>query len=110
MAFGRNFPGGGQDPLFAPYFATATVLNLLPAALAVVRRPAQLVALVKPQFEVGRRRLKKGIVRDEAVHREACDAAADTVAGLGWRVLDIIASPVLGGDGNREFLLGGRRA
>jgi hypothetical protein len=37
MAFGRNFPGGGQDPLFAPYFATATVLNLLPAALAQPR-------------------------------------------------------------------------
>jgi 23S rRNA (cytidine1920-2'-O)/16S rRNA (cytidine1409-2'-O)-methyltransferase len=80
--------------------------KVLPAAIALVGRPAQLVALIKPQFEAGQRHLKKGIVRDEAVQREVCGAVAATVAALGCRVLDIIPSPVLGGDGNREFLLG----
>jgi len=80
--------------------------RVLPAALALVRRPAQLVALIKPQFEAGRRYLKKGIVRDEAVHREVCEAVVATVARLDWSVSGVIPSPVHGGDGNHEFLLG----
>jgi len=80
-------------------------LALLPA-LALARPPAQLVALVKPQFEAGRAHLKKGIVRDPQVHQAVCDDIAAFVAGLGWKVLGVIPSPVTGGDGNREFLLG----
>jgi 23S rRNA (cytidine1920-2'-O)/16S rRNA (cytidine1409-2'-O)-methyltransferase len=80
--------------------------NVLPAALALAAKPGELVALIKPQFEVGRRRLKKGIVRDAQVHAAVCDDIAAFVAGLGWIVVDIIPSPILGGDGNREFLLG----
>jgi len=68
--------------------------------------PAQLVALVKPQFEAGRRHLKKGIVRDASVQRAACDAVAAAVTALDWRVLGVIASPLRGRDGNCEFLLG----
>jgi 23S rRNA (cytidine1920-2'-O)/16S rRNA (cytidine1409-2'-O)-methyltransferase len=81
----------------------------LPAALKFSRAPAELVALIKPQFEAGRRSLKKGIVRDEAVHARVCARIADCVASLGWTVRDILPSPVPGREGNREFLLGARR-
>ncbi len=65
-----------------------------------------LIALIKPQFEAGRSHLKKGIVRDEAVRQTACDEVAAAARSLGWRVLGVIPSPLPGGDGNREFLLG----
>jgi 23S rRNA (cytidine1920-2'-O)/16S rRNA (cytidine1409-2'-O)-methyltransferase len=78
----------------------------LPAALALAGEGAELVALVKPQFEVGRERVGKGgLVRDEAAR---AGALADVVAWLesiDWRVLATADSPVTGGDGNREFLL-----
>jgi 23S rRNA (cytidine1920-2'-O)/16S rRNA (cytidine1409-2'-O)-methyltransferase len=79
---------------------------VLPPALALARKPAQLVALIKPQFEAGRAALKKGIVRDPAAHQAVCDDISAFVAGLGWQVLGVIPSPVAGGDGNREFLIG----
>ena len=79
---------------------------VLPAALALAESPAQLVVLIKPQFEAGRAALKKGIVRDAAVHVAVCDDIAAFVASLGWRVAGIIPSPIAGGDGNAEFLLG----
>ena len=63
---------------------------VLPAALAFVRPPARLVALIKPQFEAGRSSLKKGIVRDPAVHVQVCDEIAGVVRSLGWRVRDVI--------------------
>ena len=72
----------------------------------LAKPPAQLVALIKPQFEAGRAALKKGIVRDAAVHAAVCDDIAAFVAALGWRVLGVIPSPIAGGDGNAEFLLG----
>ena len=82
---------------------------VLPAALALVQPPAQLVALIKPQFEAGRSALKKGVVRDPQVHAAVCDDIAALVATLGWRIAGIIPSPIAGGDGNHEFLLGASR-
>jgi len=79
---------------------------VLPAALALAKTPAQLIALIKPQFEAGRAALKKGVVRDPAVHAAVCDDIATFVAALGWRVIGVIPSPIAGGDGNAEFLLG----
>ena len=81
---------------------------VLPPVLALMRTPAWLVALIKPQFEAGRRALKKGIVRDPQIHAAVCDDIAAIVAGLGWTVSGICPSPIAGG--NREFLLGARRA
>jgi 23S rRNA (cytidine1920-2'-O)/16S rRNA (cytidine1409-2'-O)-methyltransferase len=78
----------------------------LPPALALAKPPAQLIALIKPQFEAGRAQAKKGIVRDPAVHAAVCHDISAFVASLGWRVLGIIPSPIAGGDGNAEFLLG----
>ena len=97
-----------------PSFVTVDVsfisLKLvLPAALKLVAHRTQVVSLIKPQFEAGPARVKKGIVRDAAVHAEVCDDIAAFVASLGWRVIGIIPSPIEGGDGNAEFLLGAVR-
>jgi 23S rRNA (cytidine1920-2'-O)/16S rRNA (cytidine1409-2'-O)-methyltransferase len=65
-----------------------------------------LIALIKPQFEAGRAAVKKGIVRDAAVHAAVSSEVSTFVASLGWRALGVIPSPIQGGDGNTEFLLG----
>jgi 23S rRNA (cytidine1920-2'-O)/16S rRNA (cytidine1409-2'-O)-methyltransferase len=82
---------------------------VLPAAFALCAPAAELVALVKPQFEAGRAQLKKGIVRDENVRQAACAEIARFIAAEGWRVIGAIESPLAGGAGNREFLIGARR-
>jgi 23S rRNA (cytidine1920-2'-O)/16S rRNA (cytidine1409-2'-O)-methyltransferase len=79
---------------------------VLPAALALAAPAAQLVALIKPQFEAGPEHNKKGIVRDSTVQQAVCADVKALVASLGWKVLGISPSPIEGGDGNREFLLG----
>ncbi|MGU3493278.1 TlyA family RNA methyltransferase [Xanthobacteraceae bacterium A53D] len=84
----------------------------LPPALAFARPGAELVALVKPQFEAGPEAVKKGrgVVRDEAVHEAVCARVRGEVEALGWQVMGIVPSPIEGGDGNREFLLGAVRS
>jgi 23S rRNA (cytidine1920-2'-O)/16S rRNA (cytidine1409-2'-O)-methyltransferase len=82
---------------------------VLAPAIALLKGPAQLVALIKPQFEAGAGTVKKGIVRDPAIHAAVCDDIAKFVVSVGWRVLGIIPSPIEGGDGNAEFLLGAAR-
>lgn len=79
---------------------------VLPGALALARKPAHLVALIKPQFEAGRERVKKGVVRDAAVRQAVCEDISNFIVSLGWRVVGLIPSPIAGGDGNVEFLLG----
>jgi 23S rRNA (cytidine1920-2'-O)/16S rRNA (cytidine1409-2'-O)-methyltransferase len=81
--------------------------TVLPAALGLARPGARLVALIKPQFEVGPKRVGKGgIVRDPALHKEACDGVAGWLGDeMGWTVLGLIESPVTGADGNKEFLI-----
>jgi 23S rRNA (cytidine1920-2'-O)/16S rRNA (cytidine1409-2'-O)-methyltransferase len=81
---------------------------VLPPALALARPPARLIALIKPQFEAGRSQVRKGIVRDAGIHAAVGEDLAHTVAALGWSVLGLMASPILGRDGNREFLLGAK--
>jgi 23S rRNA (cytidine1920-2'-O)/16S rRNA (cytidine1409-2'-O)-methyltransferase len=83
--------------------------KVLPPALALVRFPASLISLIKPQFEAGRRALKKGIVRDESAQRAVCAEIAALVRSLGWEVCGIMPSPIAGRDGNREFLLAASR-
>jgi 23S rRNA (cytidine1920-2'-O)/16S rRNA (cytidine1409-2'-O)-methyltransferase len=81
----------------------------LPAALALAAPRAELVALIKPQFEAPRRHRKRGVVRDAAVHGAVCAEIEAFVASLGWTGIATLPSPIEGGDGNREFLLGARR-
>ena len=85
--------------------------TVLPAPLALAAEEAELVALVKPQFEAGRERVGKGgVVRDPTIHHEVCERAAGWVAAQpGWTVVGVVESPVLGPEGNREFLLYARR-
>ncbi|MGK9166578.1 TlyA family RNA methyltransferase [Inquilinus limosus] len=84
--------------------------TVLPAPLALAAPGAWLVALIKPQFEVGPDRVGKGgVVRDPDLHREVCDRIAAWLAARpGWRVLGVTESPITGPEGNVEFLIGGR--
>ncbi|MCA1910034.1 MAG: TlyA family RNA methyltransferase [Magnetospirillum sp.] len=84
---------------------------VLPAALALAAPDAVLVALIKPQFEVGKGRVGKGgVVREPELHAEVCDRI---VAWLptqpGWRVEGLCDSPIKGPEGNKEFLIVGRK-
>lgn len=81
---------------------------VLESILPLAAPGAAAVALVKPQFEAGKHHLKRGIVRDPAVHAAVCDAAAAAVVAQGWTVAGLVPSPIAGGDGNLEFLLGAR--
>jgi 23S rRNA (cytidine1920-2'-O)/16S rRNA (cytidine1409-2'-O)-methyltransferase len=85
--------------------------TVLPAAMALAAPGAWLVALIKPQFEVGPDRVGKGgIVRDPALHAEVCARIETWLAAQpGWRVAGITPSPIEGADGNREFLIAARR-
>jgi 23S rRNA (cytidine1920-2'-O)/16S rRNA (cytidine1409-2'-O)-methyltransferase len=79
--------------------------KVLPAALALAAEGADLIALVKPQFEVGPGQVGKGgVVKDPAARAQALEGALAFVQGEGWRVRATAESPILGGDGNREFL------
>jgi 23S rRNA (cytidine1920-2'-O)/16S rRNA (cytidine1409-2'-O)-methyltransferase len=79
---------------------------VLPTVPALLVPGAPVLALVKPQFEVGRERIGKGgIVRDDADRRWALDEVRSVAAGLGFEVLGETTSPITGGKGNVEFLL-----
>ena len=83
--------------------------SILPVALSLAAAPMHLLALIKPQFEAPRAAIKKGIVRDAAVHQAVCDNIAAFAATLGCTEIDVFPSPIAGGDGNIEFFLGARR-
>jgi 23S rRNA (cytidine1920-2'-O)/16S rRNA (cytidine1409-2'-O)-methyltransferase len=82
---------------------------VLPHVSGLLKPAATLVALIKPQFEAGRRSVKKGIVRDPDVQATVCDDIARLLTQLGWRIIGRIPSPISGGDGNREFFIGSQR-
>lgn len=85
--------------------------TVLPAAMELCGDGARLVALIKPQFEVGRQRVGKGgIVRDRALHEEVCTTIREWLDSLpGWTVLGLVESPITGPDGNIEFLIGAEK-
>lgn len=82
--------------------------TVLPASMALAKPGAFLIALIKPQFEVGKEQVGKGgVVRDPALHEIVCDDIRDWLDGLpDWRVLGIEKSPITGPEGNVEFLVG----
>ena len=99
-----------EPPDFAAVDVSFISLKLvLPAIGKLLRARATMVALIKPQFEAARAAIKKGIVRDPAVHQAVCDDIAAFFAAEGWRVGGVIPSPIPGGDGNREFLIEAER-
>jgi 23S rRNA (cytidine1920-2'-O)/16S rRNA (cytidine1409-2'-O)-methyltransferase len=85
--------------------------TVLPAALSLTKPSAWCVALIKPQFEVGPGRVGKGgVVRDAALHDEVCARIKDWFGTQpGWQVLGIVESPILGPEGNKEFLIAARK-
>ena len=88
-----------------------SLTKALPAALALAAERAWLVALIKPQFEAGRAAVGRGgIVRDPEHRERAVAEVQDWVASqAGWHVAGVIPSPIAGGSGNEEFLLGATR-
>jgi 23S rRNA (cytidine1920-2'-O)/16S rRNA (cytidine1409-2'-O)-methyltransferase len=82
-----------------------SVTLILPAAVPLLRPAGQMVILIKPQFEVGKGQVGKGgIVRDPQLHQAACQRVTDAVREFGFET-GMIDSPILGAEGNKEFLL-----
>jgi 23S rRNA (cytidine1920-2'-O)/16S rRNA (cytidine1409-2'-O)-methyltransferase len=87
-----------------------SVTLILPALVPLLEPHGGMVVLVKPQFEVGKGQVGAGgIVRDPQLHREVCQKVSDAVTTLGFKT-SLMDSPILGAEGNREFLLHARRA
>ena len=99
------------DLPFQPQFAVVDVAFIsleliLPPMAAVLLPGAELVSLIKPQFEAGRKDAPRGVVRDPALHVEVCDRISVWLSSLpGWRVQGIVESPITGPEGNIEFLI-----
>ena len=84
--------------------------KVLEVPLALAARPTRLVALIKPQFEVGKGEVGKGgVVRDPALHARVCAEVRDWLEAEGWAVDGIVASPITGPEGNVEFLISAMR-
>jgi 23S rRNA (cytidine1920-2'-O)/16S rRNA (cytidine1409-2'-O)-methyltransferase len=99
-----------EPPDFASVDVSFISLKLVIPAIEKLLLPrSTLVALIKPQFEAARRDIKKGIVRDPSVHAAICEDIKVFLAGRGWRVGGVVASPIFGGDGNREFFVEAQR-
>jgi 23S rRNA (cytidine1920-2'-O)/16S rRNA (cytidine1409-2'-O)-methyltransferase len=105
----RNLDPRQFEPL--PSLATVDVSfisleKVLPALARCLEAPAEVIALVKPQFEVGRGQVGKGgVVRDPSRHREVLRRLCRFAVLSGWHVLGVTASPLKGPKGNREFFL-----
>lgn len=101
---------GGVDAVVVDV-SFISLLKVLPSVLALTHPGAWLIALVKPQFEVGRENLGKGgIVRDAAAQQAALGRVRGWLsAQSGWWIAGDMSSPITGGSGNHEFLVGARR-
>jgi 23S rRNA (cytidine1920-2'-O)/16S rRNA (cytidine1409-2'-O)-methyltransferase len=85
--------------------------KVLERPLTFAKPDAQLLALIKPQFEAGRTEVGKGgVVRDASVHTRVCDEVTGWLEGIGWRVEGLTTSPITGPQGNVEFLIWARNA
>ena len=79
-----------------------SLTKALPAALMLGR---ELAALIKPQFEVGKENINKGVVKNAKLHNKATKDVTDFLENSGWKVHGVTQSPILGGKGNKEFLV-----
>ena len=80
--------------------------KVLAVPLGFAAPGARLMALIKPQFEAGREEVGKGgVVRDPAIRERVCRSVADWLTGIGWTVEGVVESPILGPEGNVEFLI-----
>ncbi len=109
----RNLPDDAFARPFDPIVIDASFISLrtiLARAIAFLAPGGRIVALLKPQFEAGRERLGRGgVVRDPQVHRAVVREVRDAAGALGLIAVALIASPLVGPAGNREFLIELRR-
>ena len=98
---------GGEVDLVVADLSFISLTLVVPALARVGKTGSDLVLLVKPQFEVGRRDVSKGkgIISDPELHRAACDGVIEACEKVGARVQQVIPSPITGAEGNKEFLL-----
>jgi len=82
-----------------------SLTKILAKAYELLAEGGELIALVKPQFEVGKEHIDKGIVRDPYLREEAVRRAVLSAKDAGWVILGTADSPIEGGDGNKEYLL-----
>jgi 23S rRNA (cytidine1920-2'-O)/16S rRNA (cytidine1409-2'-O)-methyltransferase len=87
-----------------------SLTQVIPALVATVGGVADFVLLVKPQFEVGRQGVREGIVRDRALRQDAVSGVVWAAWDAGLETAGIVSSPVLGGNGNQEYLVWARGA
>ena len=103
----EDFPEKFELAVCDVSFISATLM--VPAIAPMLTDHGEMIVLVKPQFEVGRGEVGKGgIVRDPELHQSACDRVRAAVEAAGFAA-QIIESPILGAEGNKEFLLYGKR-
>lgn len=104
----RNLVPGDFETLFdlaVMDVSFISVTKIIPAIIGILKPGGHIIVLIKPQFEVGRGEVGKGgIVRDTAQHDRVVTEINDFAAGLGLDVGPVIESPILGGEGNKEFL------
>ena len=102
----------GESPDLAVIDASfISLYKVLPPTLSLLQNDAEVIALIKPQFEVGRGQVGKGgVVRDPELHQTVIDRVKSVSADLGCDVLGLVESPILGPKGNREFLIYLRRS
>jgi 23S rRNA (cytidine1920-2'-O)/16S rRNA (cytidine1409-2'-O)-methyltransferase len=97
--FDRSFDLGVVDVSFI------SVTKVLPALVDLLKPEGQIVILIKPQFEVGKGEVGKGgIVREAEKHERVVGEVNDFAESVGLRVIGVIESPILGAEGNKEFL------
>ncbi len=98
---------GGAVDLVVADLSFISIIRALPALLAVCRPSAELVLLVKPQFEAGKVEVDRGsgVIRDPLIHQRVCDEVSAALVEHGCEVVGWIDSPITGAEGNREFLV-----
>jgi 23S rRNA (cytidine1920-2'-O)/16S rRNA (cytidine1409-2'-O)-methyltransferase len=101
---------GGEVDLVVADLSFISLVRVLPHLIASCRPDAELVLLVKPQFEAGKAEVDRGsgVIRDPAVQQRVCDEVSAALIGRGCNVLGWIESPLTGAQGNREFLVHAR--
>jgi 23S rRNA (cytidine1920-2'-O)/16S rRNA (cytidine1409-2'-O)-methyltransferase len=98
--------GGQAVDLAVIDVAFISLRLILPAVVELLKAEGDIVALVKPQFEVGKEDMEnKGIIKDPRKHRQVLIDVRDCAKGLGWKLQGLVTSPVTGQKGNREFLI-----
>ncbi len=101
---------GGDVDLVVADLSFISIGRVLAPMIAVCRPRAQLIVLVKPQFEAGRAEVSRGsgVIRDPEVHQRVCGQVTDALEARGCFVVGWIDSPITGAEGNREFLVHAR--